>query len=236
VLGLRRGRQRPDGPRRTLHPAEQAVRPSRGSEGSCTTAVQPKCPSRSVETVWRRVRFQNIAMVPDQRLQAAVSYSLRSPPRIDRRRILSWTGSGTGDVGHGVQPQRSMRPPAVVMRGVQGKHMTQVPLTKDQHPVGDLGPHRQHEAFGEAVRSRTPGGILTTSMPASTRTASNDAANCPARSRTRNRNRATCSPRPSRGCGPAGWSRARRDVRSRPGLVGSGHRPRVRTGRRAAAG
>ena len=34
------------------------------------------------------------------------------------------------------------------------------------------------------------GGIFTTSIPASARTASNDAANCPARSRTRNRNRA----------------------------------------------
>jgi len=29
-------------------------------------------------------------------------------------------------------------------------------LAEDQHPVGDLGPHGQHEALGEAVRSRTP--------------------------------------------------------------------------------
>jgi len=34
-------------------------------------------------------------------VQAAVSYSLRSPPRIGRRQILPWTGSGTGDVGRG---------------------------------------------------------------------------------------------------------------------------------------
>jgi len=34
-------------------------------------------------------------------VQAAVSYSLRRPPRISRRRILPWTGSGTGDVGRG---------------------------------------------------------------------------------------------------------------------------------------
>ena len=27
---------------------------------------------------------------------------------------------------------------------------------EDQHPVGDLGPHCQDEAFGEAVRPRTP--------------------------------------------------------------------------------
>jgi hypothetical protein len=39
------------------------------------------------------------------------------------------------------------------------------------------------------------GGIFTTSMPTSGRTASNDAVNCPAQSRTRNRNRAACSPR-----------------------------------------
>jgi hypothetical protein len=31
-----------------------------------------------------------------------------------------------------------------------------VTLTEDQHPVGDLGPHGQHQAFGEAVRPRTP--------------------------------------------------------------------------------
>jgi hypothetical protein len=30
-------------------------------------------------------------------------------------------------------------------------------LTEDQHPVGDLGPDRQHEAFGEAVRPRLSG-------------------------------------------------------------------------------
>jgi hypothetical protein len=30
-----------------------------------------------------------------------------------------------------------------------------VPLAEDQQPVGQLGPHRQYEAFGEAVRPRT---------------------------------------------------------------------------------
>ena len=49
-----------------------------------------------------------------------------------------------------------MRSPAVVVRGVHGKHVAQVPLTEDQHPVGDLGADGQHEAFGEAVRPRTP--------------------------------------------------------------------------------
>jgi hypothetical protein len=48
-----------------------------------------------------RFGFQNAVMVPDQRFQAAVSYSLRSPPRIGRRRILPWTGSGIGNVGRG---------------------------------------------------------------------------------------------------------------------------------------
>jgi hypothetical protein len=41
--------------------------------------------------------------------------------------------------------------------GVRGKHVTQVPLTEDQHPVGDLGSDGQDKAFGEAVRPWTPG-------------------------------------------------------------------------------
>ena len=43
------------------------------------------------------VGFQNAALVPDQRFQAAASYSYR----FGRRRILPSTGSGTGDVGRG---------------------------------------------------------------------------------------------------------------------------------------
>ena len=54
--------------------------------------------------------------------------------------------------------------------------------------VGDLGPGCEHEPFRVSVRSRVAAGRLsTTSMPASARTASNAAVNCPARSRTRNR-------------------------------------------------
>src|SRR4051812_50062443 len=49
-----------------------------------------------------------------------------------------------------------MRSPAVVVGGVNAKHLAQVPLTEDQHTVGDLGADGQHEAFGEAVRPRTP--------------------------------------------------------------------------------
>ena len=55
------------------------------------------------------------------------------------------------------QLQCPMRPPGVVVGGVHGQHPAQVPLTEDQHPVGDLGPDRQHEAFGEAVRPRLSG-------------------------------------------------------------------------------
>ena len=36
----------------------------------------------------RRVGFQNVAVVSDQRFHAAVSYSLMSPPKIGRRWIL----------------------------------------------------------------------------------------------------------------------------------------------------
>ena len=47
------------------------------------------------------VGFQNSATASDQRFQAAGSYWLISPPRTGRRRILPWTGSGTGDSGRG---------------------------------------------------------------------------------------------------------------------------------------
>jgi hypothetical protein len=53
--------------------------------------------------------------------------------------------------------QRSVWPLRVVVRGIRGKHPAKVPLAEDRHPVGQLGPHRQHEAFGEAVRPRTAG-------------------------------------------------------------------------------
>src|SRR5689334_21079779 len=49
-----------------------------------------------------------------------------------------------------------MRPPLVVVGGVGSKYPTQVLLPEDQHPVDDLGPHRQHEPFGETVRPRAP--------------------------------------------------------------------------------
>jgi len=54
------------------------------------------------------------------------------------------------------QLQRPMRPRGVVVRDVPGKHLTEVPLSEDQHPVRDLAPDSQDEALGEAVRARTP--------------------------------------------------------------------------------
>ena len=57
-------------------------------------------------------------------------------------------------------PQRPMRSRGVVVRGVPGKHLTEVSLTEDQHPVGDLGPHGQDEAFGEQFARGHRGGIV----------------------------------------------------------------------------
>ena len=49
-----------------------------------------------------------------------------------------------------------MWPRGVVVRDVPGKHLTEVSLAEDQHLVGDLRSDGQDEAFGEAVRPRTP--------------------------------------------------------------------------------
>ena len=48
-------------------------------------------------------------------------------------------------------------PLGVVVRGVLGQHPAEVSFPEDQHPVGEFGADGQHEAFGEAVRPRTPG-------------------------------------------------------------------------------
>jgi hypothetical protein len=53
------------------------------------------------------VGFQNSATVSDQRFQAAGSYSLMSPPRTGRRRILPWAGWGTGTPGRGGRSWRA---------------------------------------------------------------------------------------------------------------------------------
>ncbi len=68
-------------------------------------------------------------------------------------------GAEVGDIEHAgfVAPQRSMRPLPVVMRRVLGQDAAQVSFPEDQHPVGEFGTDGQYEAFGEAVRARTPG-------------------------------------------------------------------------------
>jgi hypothetical protein len=50
-----------------------------------------------------------------------------------------------------------MRPLGVVVRSVGGEHSAQVSFPQDQHAIGEFGADGQHEAFGEAVRSRTAG-------------------------------------------------------------------------------
>jgi hypothetical protein len=47
-----------------------------------------------------------------------------------------------------------MRPLGVVMRDIRRQRLLEVSLPEDWHPVGELGADGQHEAFGEAVRSR----------------------------------------------------------------------------------
>jgi len=69
-------------------------------------------------------------------------------------------------LGAAAQPQRPM-PPHVVVGDVHSKNPAEVPLAEDRHPIGDLGPDSQDEAFGETVRPRTPRRDLLTSMPAS---------------------------------------------------------------------
>ena len=50
-----------------------------------------------------------------------------------------------------------MGPAPVVLCRVFGQDRPQMPLAEDQHPVGDLGPGGEHEAFCICVRSWAPG-------------------------------------------------------------------------------
>jgi hypothetical protein len=63
--------------------------------------------ARKLRNTRRPVGFQNSATVSDQRFQAAGSYSLMSPPRTGRRRILPRAGWGTGDPGRGGRSWRA---------------------------------------------------------------------------------------------------------------------------------
>jgi hypothetical protein len=40
---------------------------------------------------------------------------------------------------------------------VLGQDRPQVPLAEDQHPVGDLGPGREHKPFRVGIRARAAG-------------------------------------------------------------------------------
>jgi hypothetical protein len=43
------------------------------------------------------------------------------------------------------------------VRGILGEHPAEVSLGEDQHAVGEFGSDGQHDALGEAVRTRTTG-------------------------------------------------------------------------------
>jgi hypothetical protein len=66
---------------------------------------------------------------------------------------------------------------AVVVANVVREHDTQVPLTEDHHAVGEFGSQVRMNRSAKQFARGHRGGILTTWMPPSARTASNDAVN-----------------------------------------------------------
>ena len=61
----------------------------------------------------------------------------------------------------------AMRAPSVVMGLILSQDRPQVPLTGDQHPVGDLGPGGEHESFRISVgphRQRRPVRMIGTGV------------------------------------------------------------------------
>jgi hypothetical protein len=64
---------------------------------------------------------------------------------------------GVGDIGRRPVLGGSRWPPLVVVGAVLGEDGPQVPLAEDQDVDCQLGSGGQHEAFGEAVRSRAAG-------------------------------------------------------------------------------
>jgi hypothetical protein len=166
-------RRPPDGPLAGSSTQRGSQRARPAAAGRARRAAEPMR-GRTAQPC----RVPEFAGVSDLRFQAAGFVLVDQPaedrstpdplvPEIRDRRFWMWRA----------QLQRSMRPSPVVVSGVVGKHPAEVPLSEDQHPVGELGSDGQHDAFGEAVRPRQRGGILTTSMPASNSTASNEAAN-----------------------------------------------------------
>ena len=84
-LGLIRQHRNVGNRRRAIghrdHHVDQHPTPDRGAPGL------PQASQCREKLPGQRVGCQNSAMAPDQRLQAAASYSLRNPPKIGRRRI-----------------------------------------------------------------------------------------------------------------------------------------------------
>ena len=117
---------------------------------ACTAAGPPRHQgeirrSGRTSAVRRQIRRCGLVVVD----QPAEDWSTADPAidRLgDRRLRARWT-----------QLEGSMRPLSVVVRGVLGQHPAEVPLSEDQHPVGEFGAECQYEAFGEAVRSRGSG-------------------------------------------------------------------------------
>ena len=108
----------------------------------------------------------------------------------------SWTACDpfAAGVGHGVsrwglaKAVGAVRSAAIVVPNVLAEHHTHVPLTEDQHAVGEFGFDSAHEPSTQQFARGQRGGIPTTRIPTSARTASTGAVNWPARSQTRNRN------------------------------------------------
>jgi hypothetical protein len=101
------------------------------------------------------VGFQKSVTCAEQQLYAARSYSLIKPPSIGRRLIRSWLSSATGWVGCGGRRSRERYGSSpVVVPDVCREYPTQVPLTEDQHAVGEFGSDRTHEPFRETGRPR----------------------------------------------------------------------------------
>ena len=65
---------------------------------------------------------------------------------------------GPGSPGDPARTAAVERTPAAIRRRWRSRAvpLTEVPLAEDQHPVRELGSDGQDEAFGEAVRPRTP--------------------------------------------------------------------------------
>jgi hypothetical protein len=101
------------------------------------------------------------------------------------------------------QPQCPMRPRGLVVGGVPTNHLVQVPLAENRHTVGDLGPHCQDEAFGQAVRpgpvaDAAVGGSPPVTWPPTPRPPSRTARTDRGR-RSRRVSRASCPPPPPPG-------------------------------------